>query len=119
MKKEKSKEVILVISMGFIFLYLVFSWEWAILVSFIIGMTGILSSWVSGKVTYVWNYLAKGVGFVVNTVLLTLTFFLLLMPLALIYKIGHKDPLLLSRKYPSYFIDRFVKFDKASFEKTW
>lgn len=119
MKKDNSKATMLVISMGFLFLYIAFSWHWAAIVSFIIGVTGALSSFVSQKFEWLWMKFADILGFVIPNILLSLVFYLLLFPVSLLARIFNKDPLMLSREYKSHFIDINKDTEKSSFEKTW
>ena len=119
MKTDTSKSTILVISMGFLVLYLVFAWHWAVLVSLIVGVVGILSSYLSQKIEWVWMKIAQLLGYIIPNILLTLMFFLFLYPIALLSKLFSKDPLMLSKQYKSYFIDINKEIDKKSFEKTW
>ncbi|MBL7738930.1 MAG: hypothetical protein JNK14_06895 [Chitinophagaceae bacterium] len=119
MKKDTSRTTILVISMGFLIMYLLFGWKWAVYVSLAVGITGAASAYLSKKIEWAWMKLAQLLGYIMPNVLLTLVFFLFLFPLALISRLFHKDPLMLSRKYNSYFTDVNRKMDKSSFEKTW
>ena len=119
MKTDTSKSTILVISMGFLILYLVFAWQWAVLVSLIVGVVGVLSSYLSKKIEWVWMKIAQLLGYIIPNILLTLMFFLFLYPIALLSKLFSKDPLMLSNKYETYFIDINKEVDKKSFEKTW
>lgn len=119
MNKDTSKSTILIISMGFLVLYLVFSWQWAVYVSLIIGLTGILSAWLSRKIEWMWMKLADLLGYILPNVLLAVLFFFILFPISLLYKLFHKDPLMLSRKHKSYFINVDKSPDKKSFEKPW
>ena len=119
MKTDKSKSTILIISMGFLFLYLVFSWKWAVIVSFVVGIIGIASPFVSKKIEWGWMKIADLLGYIVPNILLTLAFFLFLFPLSLISKLFRKDPLMLSGKYKTYFVDINKKAAEESFEKTW
>ena len=105
MKTDTSKSTILVISMGFLILYLVFAWQWAVLVSLIVGVVGVLSSYLSKKIEWVWMKIAQLLGYIIPNILLTLMFFLFLYPIALLSKLFSKDPLMLSNKYETYFID--------------
>lgn len=118
MKSDTSKSV-LTISMGFLLLYLIFLWQWAIVVSLSVGIIGIISPYLSKKIEWLWMKLADVLGMVVPKILLTLVFYLFLFPIALLYRIFNKDTLMLSNKYNSYFIDVKKEFDKKSLEKTW
>ena len=63
--------------------------------------------------------LAKFLGYIVPNILLTIVLFLFMFPLSLISKIFSKDPLMLSKKNKTYFIDVNTEIDKGSFEKIW
>jgi ABC-type multidrug transport system fused ATPase/permease subunit len=119
MNTEKTKSTMLIISMGFLFLYLILSWKWAIIVSFSVGIVGIASPFLSRKIEWAWMKLAHAMGYIVPNILLTLTFFLFLYPLSLLSRLFRKDPLMLSKKYKSYFIDINKEMPKESFEKIW
>jgi hypothetical protein len=119
MKTDTSKSTILVISMGFLIIYVVFSWHWAVLVSLVIGVIGILSSYLSKKIEWVWMKISQLLGYIIPNILLTIMFFLFLYPISLLSKLFSKDPLMLSNKHKTYFIDINKEIDKKSFEKTW
>jgi len=74
MKEDTTKSTILVISMVFLLLYLVFSWYWTILISFIVGVIGILSPWLSSKIEQIWMKLAQLLGYIVPNILLGIVF---------------------------------------------
>lgn len=119
MKTNTSKSTILVISMGFLILHLTFSWKWAIIVSLIVGVIGILSSYLSSKIEWAWMKLAKLLGYIVPNVLLCIVFYFILYPISLLSRLFNKDPLMLSKEYSTYFIDIKTEIDKNSFEKIW
>jgi hypothetical protein len=119
MKNDKSKSTILVISMGFLCLHLAFVWEWALNVSFIIGVIGILSSYLSLKIELAWMKLAQILGYIVPNILLSVVFFLLLTPLAILFRLFNKDVLMLSNSQDSYFIDIEREIQKNDFEKVY
>lgn len=119
MKPDTSKSTILVISMGFLLIYLIFNWKWAVFTSFGVGVLGIASVFLSQKIEWVWMKFSKLLGFIMPNILLSLAFFLFLFPMALIARLFRKDPLMLSNKYKTYFIDINIQMDKKSFEKIW
>jgi hypothetical protein len=119
MKKETSRMTILVISMGFLVLYLLFYWQWAVIVSLVVGIIGIVSSYLSKKIEWGWLKLAQFMGYIIPNVLLGIVFFLFLFPISLLSKLFRKDPLMLSEKYKTYFIDIDRELDNKSFEKIW
>jgi Saxitoxin biosynthesis operon protein SxtJ len=119
MKPDTSKSTVLVICMGFLVLFLVFGWKWALYTSLGIGVLAIASTFLSQKIEWLWMKLSVVLGFIVPNILLSILFFVFLLPIALLSRLVHKDPLKLSGKYKSYFVDVNKQMDKAAFEKTW
>ena len=119
MNKDTSKATILVISMGLLVLHLTFSWKWAVYLSLAIGLVGIVSPSLSGKIEWGWMKLANMLGYITSKILLSIVFFLFLFPMSIISKLFTKDLLMLSREYGSYFVDVNKEIDKESFEKLW
>lgn len=109
----------LVISMGFLVLHLLFAWHWAVIVSFAFGLTGIISGTLSSKIEWAWMKLARILSYIIPSVLLGIIFYLILFPVSLLSKLFTKDPLMLSSKYNSYFINLEKTFDKKGMENTW
>lgn len=62
---------------------------------------------------------AKVLEYVVPKVVLSVIFFFILFPIALISRLFKKDTLMLSKAHKSYFIDINKTFDSKSFEKIW
>ena len=119
MKRDTSKSTMLVISMGFLILYLLFAWQWAVIVSLAVGLMGIISSALSKKIEWAWMKLAHILSYIMPSILLGIIFYLILFPISLISKLFTKDPLMLSRKYSTYFVSIEKEFDKSSMEKLW
>ncbi len=119
MKSDTSKSSILIISMGFLILFLIFSWKWAIFVSLIVGIVGIISNTLSRMIEWGWMKLARLLSYIIPSILLGIVFYLVLFPLSLISKLFIRDPLMLLNKHNTYFIDTKKEFNKKSFEKTW
>jgi len=119
MKTNNARTTVLVISMGFLFLYLVFSWKWAVYVSFAVGASGAISLYLSGIIEWIWLKLAYILGQIIPNILLTMLFFLFLTPIALFSRLFNKDPLMLSKKYSTHFIGVYTRDHKESFRKTW
>jgi len=119
-KADTSKSTILIICMGFLVIYLALHVKWALYVSLGVGVLSIASTFISQKIEWGWNKLSKILGYIVPNILLSAIFFLFLFPIALISRLfAKKDPLMLSGKYDSYFIDMNTQMDKKAFEKTW
>ncbi len=119
MEKDTSKSTILIISMGFLIIHLLFLWHWAAIVALIVGVIGIASSRLSRIIECAWMKLSRFLSYVIPNILLSIIFFLFLFPLSLLSKLFTKDPLMLSNKYDSYFIDINKEIDEKCFEKMW
>jgi hypothetical protein len=119
MQNNTSKATMLVISMGFLALHLIFKWDWAVWVSLGAGVTGIISARLSQMIEWLWMKLAKILSYIIPNILLSIVFFLILFPLALLSRLFNKDPLMLSPKYKSYFVEINREMEKSSFGKTW
>lgn len=119
MKSDKSKSTILVISMGCLVTYLLTSWYWTVIASLIIGIVGIISGSLSRLIERWWMKLARVLSYIIPSILLGVVFYLVLFPISLISKLFTRDPLMLSNKYKTHFVDINREFDMKSFEKTW
>jgi predicted membrane protein len=119
MNNDTSKSTMLTISMGFLLLYLIFDREWAVFVSLVVGLIGIVSPFLSRKIEWIWMKIAKVLGYIVPNILLSIVFYVFLFPLAFLSRLFSKDPLMLSDKHKSYFVDINEEVEKDSFEKTW
>ncbi len=105
--------------MGFLILYLLFAWHWAVIVSLVVGLTGVISGTLSLKIEWAWMKLAHVLSKIFPTILLGIIFYLILFPISFLSKLFTKDPLMLSKKYNSYFVNIERKMDKRSMENTW
>ena len=84
---------------------------------FSIGVIGIISSPLSRIIEWVWMKLAHILNSIFPPILLGIVFFLFLYPISLISKLFTKDPLMLAKKYNTYFVDITKEIDKESLER--
>jgi len=125
-----TSKTILVITTGFLVIYVVKSWngdfwstlnrDWAIWLALIIGILSILSFWIEEKIAWLWLQLGYVLGLIVPKLILSLIFFLVLSPVALLSKVfGKKNALQLKDTQDSLFKTVDKTFDPKSFEKPW
>ena len=119
MTREKNLETILTISTGLLVFYLIYRVEELVIISVVLGMIGILFNFMGSKISCLWCKIAEVLGFVVQRILLTIVFYLLLFPIARLSKFFTKDPLRLSRNHDTFYSVRNANFSKCDFEKTW
>jgi len=118
--KSEATKTVLTITIGFLAIYVITKWEWTISMSLIIGLMGILSSYLSKKIDFIWIKLTWLLSMIVPNILLFVIFFLFLLPIAILSRIfGRKDPLSLKNTTNSLFKNSNKKFGKVSFEKPW
>jgi hypothetical protein len=58
-----------------------------------LGAVSFAIPFVGNRVVALWLLLSKAIGYVMSRVLLTIVFFVVLLPVSLIYKAGNKNPL--------------------------
>lgn len=119
MERENTRPTMLVITVWFLVVHLIFSWRWAVFVSLGAGITGILSPTLSRAFEKCWLAVTRMLGNAVSFLLLSFVFFLILLPIALLSRLFTRDPLMLSRRRKSFFVAVNRVFEKQSFEKTW
>jgi hypothetical protein len=119
-KNYQVKETVLVITVGLLVLYIVFKKKVFLDAALIVGLIGVFSFYLSEKIDLVWGWLSRVMGTVSNTVLLTVVFFLVLTPMALIRRMRGKDGL---RRFDATATSNFSRreqvFGKQDFEKVW
>jgi phage-related protein len=116
----KSHTTILSIVFGFFVLNLILD---SLIINYcLIGLMAVslISETISNFIEKIWNGLAQLLSYIVPNLLLTLVFFLLLTPLALLAKLfnSESDYLIKNRK-GSIFRDPQKSISKDSFEKAW
>lgn len=119
MKKDTSKSTVLVICIGFLALFMIFDWQWALITSLVVGLAAIISGALARLIEKGWMGLAKILSYIIPSILLAVVFYLVLFPLSLVSKLFTKDPLMLSKKYDSYFVKVDNEVDRESLEKIW
>jgi ABC-type Fe3+ transport system permease subunit len=122
MKEIKSNpaKTTLIISMGFLMVFLVYKLDWAILVSLIVGLIGAFFTGLSRLIEKFWFKLAYILSLIVPNILLGFIFFFILFPLSFLSKIFRKNDLLkLKNIRTSVYTNRLDTIDKAHFDNMW
>jgi hypothetical protein len=119
MKKDTSKATILVITLGFLVVYVILKQQWALYTALSIGIVGAASNWAAVKIEWLWFKLSHVLSKIVPTILLAAIFYLFLFPISLFSKLFTKDPLLLKNSLQSTFRNVATVDIKKSMEKTW
>ncbi len=118
--ESNPSKTVLTIVVGFAVVFWFTGWMWAFKVLVVVGLAGIFSNYLARKIEWVWMKLAFILGKIIPNILMSLIFFLILYPIALLSRaFGEKDPLKLKNSYSSMFKTTDKVFDKASFERPW
>ena len=118
---DKTMETSLVITTGLLILWFVYKTEWILFASLLIGLLSLMSGTFAGIIAAAWKKIADILGWVMPKVLLSVVFYLVLTPVALVSRLFTKDALGLKRKNKeeSYWIEHVHLLKPEDFEKTW
>ena len=121
MEKYKNLEAILVISTGFLILYLLFGRQWMLYTALTVSVLSLISPTISRWINQLWFKLALALGWVNSRILLSLVFFIFLMPVAFLQRLISGDKLQLNKKKEgeSYYVDRDYQYEKKDLENVW
>ncbi|MBK8504024.1 MAG: hypothetical protein IPL46_18535 [Saprospiraceae bacterium] len=111
---------VLVITVGMLILDFVTNWTWPLYFSLAIGILGLTSNYLAARIDYLWMKLAWVLSLIIPNIVLSIIFFFMLTPLAILSRLfGEKDKLSIRNTRKSIFKEVSKEFDKGSFEKTW
>ncbi len=119
MQKEKATETCLVISTGLLFLYYMFQIKLLLAVAFFIGITGIFIKPLARLISWLWLKLGDLLGAVVSKIILSVIYFIFLLPIAVLYRLIKKDPLKLKKNHNSFWVARDHKYSAKDMENPW
>ncbi len=122
LSKVKILESMLAITVGMLALYFIFNVQILLTIALVIGLIGMFSSTLSKYIARGWHKLAEGLGYINSRILLSLIFFIFLVPIAFLSRLVSGNPLQL-KKQPkpddSYFADRDHEYTAEDFEQVW
>ncbi len=120
--RKKILETMLVLTVAAVAVHFIFNFKtnYALYIALGLGLTGLFLPWVAMWITTAWMGLAEILGKISSTVVLTLLFFLILFPSALLKKLfGKQGTYVKKKKDGSYFQERNVAFTKEHLENPW
>ncbi len=113
-------KTILIITVGFLIVHLFTKWQWALNISVIVGVLGLLSNFIAKKINLFWIKTIWMLSLIVPNILLSLIYFLFLIPLAYLSKVFKaQNQLKLRNTNQSMFIEKHGDFSNDSFHKMW
>lgn len=120
LKISKAWVTILVLVTGLLVIYFFYHFKSLLYVAITILTLSFLSKFLREKIAWAWMKFAEILGFVNGKIILTLIYFLLLTPIAFIYRLSGKNNLnLKKRNAGSYFTDRNHEYNRDDLENVW
>ncbi len=113
-------KTILVMVTGLLAIALIFKLSWLIMVCLVIGLAASFIPAAARGIEWAWMKLAMGLGWVNSRILLSIIYFVFLLPIAWLSRLFTKDPLALrNRKTSTLFITRNHLYTKKDLENIW
>jgi hypothetical protein len=106
MNKARIKETLLVITLGFIALYMKFEKLWLLYIAFGVGFGGLVSGRLAGLIHKGWYKLGDVLGFIMSRIVLGTLYYVILVPTGALAKLFRKDFMYLRKRNDSYYHER-------------
>lgn len=122
MEENKVSESVLAICTGLLLIYFIFKIKVLLLIAFLIGFAGLFIKPIANLIHKAWYKFAEILGFVNSKILLSIVFFIFLVPIAFVSRIFTKNKAMQFRKKEdgqSYYKDRDHNYNKSDFENMW
>lgn len=117
--KAKSLETLLVLAGAFIVVFWIFSKKIFLVLAFVFILIGIFSPYLASKISWLWLKFAELLGGVMSKIILSIVYFVFLVPIALFYRLIKKNPLILKRQKDSYYMERNKEYSSKDIENIW
>jgi len=120
-KRIQDLETIAALAAISLLLYFIFKRDFLIVMSFALLISGLALKKITSKLSNLWLRFSHIIANINNRIILTFVFYILLTPIAVIYRLFSMNPLMLNKdnNKKSYFVDRDIAFKKEDFEKIW
>lgn len=121
MTSEDKSKAQLVIVTGMLALYFIFKKDWLLYVGLFVGLAGVFVPFIGDLIVKGWYKLAEGLGYINSRILLSLIFFLVLFPVAVLARMGRGKNLLGLRNDPSKsaFAERNHRYEAKDLKNVW
>jgi predicted membrane protein len=121
MTKEQTLKTNIVLAVAGLIFFVIFNSKWLLFLTFLILFITIISDKLAGLVAAAWMKFALALGFVVNKILLGLCYYLVLTPLAVLYRLFNKkmSGYFFKKSENSYYKERNEKYTPHSLENPW
>lgn len=118
--KSEVAKTTLTIVLGLIAIYFFTNSIYTLYAALIIGVVSLFSNSASSLIHICWMFLAKVLSYVIPNIIMSLLFYVLLLPLALLQRLFQKNrSISLKNNCDTTFITIHKEFKKSTFEKPW
>lgn len=120
MNRRRNLESCLAIATGFVILGLIFKKDIFYYISFSVGLIGLIISPLAEIIHKLWMKLAEILSFISSKILLTIIYYVVLYPLAILYKISNRKNIASFKKHQkSTWKERNYTFKSNDLENIW
>jgi len=119
MNKIKSLETSLVLTTGFVLIYFITSNIILLYLAFSFGIIGIFVKPIAKYIAIAWFKLGDILNFVVSKIILGSIFFLVLVPISLLYRLSKNDKLKIKKPQKSNWVQRDYTYKSADLKNIW
>ncbi|MDB9989821.1 hypothetical protein OAD79_00080 [Flavobacteriales bacterium] len=118
--KSDPTKTVLIITVGIQIIYFTTLWEPALFISLILGLTGVISKYLAIKIDFLWMKLTWILSLIIPNLLLSIIYYMILSPIALLSKLFSKrNELFLKNTISSTFKNYNKTFNRESFKNPW
>ena len=119
-KKQNTAQVILSIVVGILAIAMIFHQPLFSYLALGIGLLSLFSDFFAEKMAWLWTKIGQALGYINGNILLSVIFFIILTPVAVLMKyLAKKDNLLLKKPTTSVFITRNHQYEAKDMENVW
>lgn len=119
MEQNKQLETFLTICAAGVVIYLLHPIKYILFGVIVLAFVGLFIPTLTRLIHVSWMKLAEGMGYVSSKVILSLVFFFVLLPMALLRKIGGKDILYLKNTQSSFYKGSEREYSQEDFDNMW
>lgn len=119
-KDTNQYKILAVIVTGFIVVFVISSWKWALWIALLAGITGLISEKILALIILFWDKISQILSKIIPNILLATVFYFFLTPVAILAKLFTRaDHLKLKNNSSSLFNDYNKEIKASDFEKPW
>ena len=120
MSKEKRYESLLVMAAGFLLIGQLFHLSWMPMSVFLLIAISMAIPPAGKGILWVWFKISEGMGWVMSRVLLSIVFYIILLPISKLSRaLSKEDPLKLKKQDATYYDTRNHDFTAEGMENLW